>query len=145
MNTFKDGVKNFAKNIVLAFFKWQQLWLHFRNSTLSSNYLLTHVCHSCKKRPPEVLYRECCLYKFSNIFFLSGYSFTDTGNSQDSRGREGNMFYFSLPLQPAHEYSDIYLQLCMWDDYHVFVIASLVITRMLLDEIYHLIELPFDW
>ena len=54
------------------------------------------------------------------------------------------MFYFSLPLQPAHEYSDIYLQLCMSDDYHVFVIASLAITRMLLDEIYHLIELPFD-
>ena len=29
----------------------------------------------------------------------------------------------------------------MWDDYHVFLIAMLV----LLNEIYHLIELPFEW
>ena len=33
----------------------------------------------------------------------------------------------------------------MWDDYHVFLIATLVFTILLLDEIYHLIELPFDW
>ena len=33
----------------------------------------------------------------------------------------------------------------MWDDYHVFLIATFVFTRLLLDEIYHLIELPFDW
>ena len=35
--------------------------------------------------------------------------------------------------------------LCMWDDYYIFLIAPLVFTRLLLDEIYHLIELPFDW
>ena len=39
---------------------------------------------------------------------------------------------------------DIYLQLCMWDNYHIFLIASLVFTRLLLDEIYHLIQLPFS-
>ena len=33
----------------------------------------------------------------------------------------------------------------MWDVYHVFLIAMLVFTRLLLDEIYHLIELPFEW
>ena len=33
----------------------------------------------------------------------------------------------------------------MWDDYHVFLIATLVFTKLLLDEIYHLIELPFEW
>ena len=32
----------------------------------------------------------------------------------------------------------------MIDSYHVFLIALLVFTRLLLDEIYHLIELPFD-
>ena len=32
-----------------------------------------------------------------------------------------------------------------WDDYHVFLIATLVFTRLQLDEIYHLIELQFDW
>ena len=77
-----------------------------------------------------------------HIFFLSGFSFTDTGNSQDSRGREGTIFYSSLPLPPAHKYSDIYLQLCTWDDYNIFLIATLVFTRLLLDEIYHLIKLP---
>ena len=33
----------------------------------------------------------------------------------------------------------------MWDDYHVFLIAMFVFTRLLLDEIYRLIKLPFDW
>ena len=79
------------------------------------------------------------------LFFLSGFSFTDTEDSQDSRGREGTIFYSTLPLSPAHKHWDIYLQLCMWDDYHVFLIATLVFTRLLLDEIYHLIELPFEW
>ena len=45
-------------------------------------------------------------------FFLSRFSFTDTDNSQDSRGREGTIFYSTLLLPPTHEHSDIYLQLC---------------------------------
>ena len=77
-------------------------------------------------------------------FFMSGFSLTDTDDSQDKRGREESIFYSTLPLPPAHEHWDIYLQLCMWDDYHVFLIATLVFTRLLLDEIYHLIELPFE-
>ena len=77
--------------------------------------------------------------------FLSGFFFTDTDNSQDNRGRERTIFYCTLPLPPAHEHSDIYLQLYTWDDYHIFLIAPLVFTRLLLDEIYHPIELPFDW
>ena len=32
----------------------------------------------------------------------------------------------------------------MWEDYHIFLITPLVFARLLLDEIYHLIELPFD-
>ena len=47
------------------------------------------------------------------VFFLSGFSFTDTDDLQDSRGREESIFYSTLPLAPAHEHSDIYLQLCM--------------------------------
>ena len=85
------------------------------------------------------------LNKIYIYFFLSGFSFTDTDDSQGSRGREGTIFYSTLPLPPAHEHWDIYLQLCMWDDYHVFLIATLVFNRLLLHEIYHLIELPFDW
>ena len=36
------------------------------------------------------------------------------------------------------------MQLCTWDDYHIFLIATLVFTRLLLNEIYHLIELLSD-
>ena len=70
-----------------------------------------------------------------NFFFLSGFSFTDTDDSQDSMGREGTIFYSTLPLPPAHEHSGTYLQFCMWDDCHIFSIATLVFTRLLLDEI----------
>ena len=31
------------------------------------------------------------------------------------------------------------------NDYHVFLITTFVFTRLLLKEIFHLIELPFDW
>ena len=54
------------------------------------------------------------------FFFLSGFSFTDTDNSQNSRGRKRNLFYSTLPLTPAHEHSDIYVQLCTWGDSHIF-------------------------
>ena len=33
----------------------------------------------------------------------------------------------------------------MWGDYPLFLIATLVFTRLLLDETYHLIELSFEW
>ena len=35
------------------------------------------------------------------LFFLSKFSFTDTDNSQDSRGREGTIFFSTEPLPPA--------------------------------------------
>ena len=53
--------------------------------------------------------------------------------------------FTGLPLPPTHEHWDIYLQLSMWDDYHVFLIATLVFTWQLLYKIYHVIELPFEW
>ena len=75
-----------------------------------------------------------CLFLFFCFccFFCIRVFFTDTDGSQDW-------------LPPAHEHWDIYFQFCMWGDHHVFLIATLVFTRLLLDEIYHLIELPFDW
>ena len=51
----------------------------------------------------------------------------------------------TLPLSPIYEYPDIYLQLYIWDNYHIFLIAPLIFTRLLLNKIYHLIELPFVW
>ena len=47
------------------------------------------------------------------IFFFQGFTFTDTDDSQDSRGREGTIFYSTLPFPLAHKHSDIDLQLCM--------------------------------
>ena len=43
-------------------------------------------------------------FSFFLFFFLSGFSFTDTNDSQDSRGRKGTIFYSTLPLPPAHEH-----------------------------------------
>ena len=80
------------------------------------------------------------------IFFYSiRVFFTDTDDSQDRRGREGTIFYCTLSFPSANKHWDIYLQRCMWDDYHIFLIAALVFTRLLLAEIYHLIDLPFEW
>ena len=53
---------------------------------------------------------------FYFVFFLSGFSFTDTGDSQDSSGTEGTIFFPTLSPPPAHEYLNIYLKLYMWDD-----------------------------
>ena len=47
-------------------------------------------------------------FNFAQVFFPPGFSFTDTDDSQDSKGREGIMFYSTLPLPPAHEHLDIY-------------------------------------
>ena len=49
----------------------------------------------------------------SAIYFLCGFSFTDTDNSQDNRGSEGTMIYSSLPLPSTHKHSEIYLHFCM--------------------------------
>ena len=58
-------------------------------------------------------------------FFYQG--FLSRTLTTHSRGREDTI----LPLPPAHEHSDNYLQLCTWDDYHIFLIASPVFTRLL--------------
>ena len=73
--------------------------------------------------------------------FLSEFFFTDTDSSQDNKEKERTIFYSNLPLLPAHEHSDIYLQLYTWSVkiYHPIKLP------LLLDEIYHPIELPFDW
>ena len=66
------------------------------------------------------------------LFFLyQGFlAQTLTINRAVGEGRRGIIFYSTLPLSPAHEHWDIYLQLCIWDDYHVFLIATLEFTRL---------------
>ena len=45
----------------------------------------------------------------NNFFFLTGFSFTDTDNSQDSRGREGTIF---IPLYHFHPLINIQTFIC---------------------------------
>ena len=63
-------------------------------------------------------------------FFLSGFSFTKTHRTA-GEGR-GPSF---IPLYHFHPLTNT----------HTFVFRPLVSTRLLLDKIYHLIELLFDW
>ena len=70
------------------------------------------------------------------IFFLPGFSFTNNVYLQNSREKEGTIFIslFLSTTSTRREHSDIYLQLCMWGRYHVFLIAHLLTTRLLLDD-----------
>ena len=52
------------------------------------------------------------------FFFLSGFFFTDTGDSQDRKRRKWVIFYSTLPLPLAHKHSDICLQLRLCDESH---------------------------
>ena len=47
---------------------------------------------------------ECFMSFNICIFFSIRVFFTDTDDSQDSRGREGTIFYSTLPLPPSHEH-----------------------------------------
>ena len=80
------------------------------------------------------------------VFFHRHWQFT----GQQGKGGDDTLYHleYTLPLPPAHEPWDLYLQLCMWNDYHVFLVATFEVTRLLLDEIDHIIKLPFwliDW
>ena len=64
---------------------------------------------------------KCQLVNSYMFFFLSGFSFMDTDDLQDSRGRGGTIFCSIIPLPPAYKHSDTYLQLCIWNDIsHMF-------------------------
>ena len=86
---------------------------------------------------------EFSMKDFFSFFYQGVLSKTLTIHKTAREGR-GPSF---TPLYHFHPLTNIqrFLQLRMWDDYYVFLIATLVFTRLLLDEIYHLIELPFDW
>ena len=61
------------------------------------------------------------------------------------QGKRGDHLLFLSTISTRSETLRHLFELCMWDNYHVFLIATLVFTRLLHDKIYHLIELPFEW
>ena len=77
------------------------------------------------------------MYMYMYIYIISVffYKHSNIDDSENSRGRKGTEFYSSLPLLLAeiHSTSD-----------HLFLIASLATTRLLLDELCHVMELLFD-
>ena len=83
------------------------------------------------------------------VLFLNGS--LQRRNLQITAKLDGYTIYSTLPLLSAHEHLDIYLQFGMWRDYHVFLITTLVFTRLLLDMRfttllnYHLIDWLIDW
>ena len=79
-----------------------------------------------------------CFY-FCFFFYQSFIIWTQTIHRTAGEGR-GDQLFSSPPFLPAQKHSDIYLHLSMWDKTS-FLIASCVITRRLLDGIYHLWEL----
>ena len=83
--------------------------------------------------------------KALTFFFLSGFSFYRHWPLTGQQGKGGTIFYSTLPLPTTHEHSDIDLQLCISDEYHIFLIMPLVFTRLLVDKIYQLIKLSFNW
>ena len=90
---------------------------------------------------PSTKYRiwKSCIY--IDFFFYQGF-LSQTLTIHRTAGDSTS----TLSLPPAHKNWDIYLQFCMWYDFHDFhIIPTLLFTRPLLDEIDQLIELPFDW
>ena len=76
------------------------------------------------------------------VFFYQGFLSQTLTNHRTAGKRRGPSF---IPLNHFHPLTNIETIICNFDDYHVFLIATLVFTRLLLNEIYYLIELPFDW
>ena len=71
--------------------------------------MIRHVCILFIKTKLATCLWSCWQTQLKpKFFFLSGFSFTDTDDSQDSRGREGTIFDSTLPLKTAHKHSDIY-------------------------------------
>ena len=63
----------------------------------------------------------------------------------DDSQKAGNLRSPSLFLSTTLTYIQTFIYNCMCDEQHVFSIPSLLITSMLLNEIYRFGELPFDW
>ena len=125
---------------------WKTLVIVAITLTTSWKYvliLLTFLPPSRKNTCREITCYSLVKTKCFFFFYQGFLSRTLTTHRTAEEGKGPS--YSTLPLPSAHEHSDIYLQLCTWDDYHIFLIATLVFTRLLLDEIYHLIELLFDW
>ena len=103
----KISLKNPNKNIALSNLSIYYTWKNIKSAYNNNKFKISAPNWNDTFDLPDGS------YSFEDIFFLSGLSFTDTDDTQDSRGREGTSFYSTLLLPPAHKHSDNYLQLCV--------------------------------
>ena len=82
------------------------------------------------------------------VFFNQGFFSRIHGHwrvaGQQEKARQYLLFHSTTSTHPTNIPTFI-LQLCPWDNYHIFLIVPLVLTKLLLNEIHHIIELLFDW
>ena len=79
-----------------------------------------------------------------HFFFCQGF-FHGHWQLTGQRGKGGDhLLFYSTTSTRSRTFRHLFATLHVrW--HHIFLIAPLVFTRLLLDEIYHLIELLFDW
>ena len=124
---------------------WDLVAEEIKNKTL---WIINQITHFIKSWSPSDCPCQLCktciyiyiyiyiymyIYNICMFFFLSGFSFTNTDNKQDSKLREGTIFYSTRTFRHLFVTPHVIWLL------HIFLIATLVF------EIYRLIELPFDW
>ena len=102
------------------------------------------LCNICLYIQVECSFWVTFLFNKKVVFFSIRVFFHGHWQLTGQQGKGGDHLFSTLPLPPTHEHSDIYLQLCTWDGYHIFLIVTLAFTKLLLDEIYHMLKLLFD-
>ena len=106
-------------------------------------FVRLELCNICLYIQVECSFWVTFLFSKKVFFFYQGF-LSQTLTTHRTAGEGRGPSYSTLQLPPAHEHSDIYLQLCTWDGYHIFLIVTLAFTKLLLDEIYHMLKLLFD-
>ena len=89
--------------------RWLMRWLMRRCTKIRLKLRLNSSFYITWQETPLDAFKRlvACGYKkrhTKKILFSITVFFTDTDDSQDSMGREGTIFYSTLPLPPAHEH-----------------------------------------
>ena len=111
---------NFLSNVLVSaiFLKEQVTYLEtvLKHSIVEKTYTIsTSHFYLDEKSTFVVVIKVTCFFCFFVVVVVVvvvlpiRVFFTETDDSQDSRGKEGTIFYSTLPLPPADEHWDIYL------------------------------------
>ena len=137
--------KFFSANIIKCFF-FQMIPVALLLITFFKKKLVLFIACSFKNHQnffiqPLPLNTSCLFYilLFSVRVFFHRY-----WRLSGQQGKGGDHFLLHS-TSSTRSWTLRHLQLRMWDDYHIFLIAPLLFTRLLLNGIYHFIKLPFHW